>query len=142
VGTTLFGYRSTDGINWTGQGSTSLTDQQADMYVGTFFAAETGNIWPAAGFDVWGPLDPTYDRLFVAQFRNVGDVPAGAVVTPVKPTIYSIRLDANGRVVVTYTGLLMSSPTVNGTYTDIPGSGTPYIVPPSGGAMYFRARAQ
>jgi hypothetical protein len=40
--------------------------------------------------------------------------------------------------VITYTGILQSSDTVNGTYMDVPGASSPYAVPPGGpGAKRF-----
>jgi len=128
-GTNINGFRSTDGVNWTSQGSTSLTDQQPDMYVGMSLSSETGNIWATATYDVWNaPFDPIYARLFVAQYRNFTDVPA-----------LSIALVA-GRPTVTFTGILQSSATVNGTYSDVVGATSPYTVPLGQAASFYKIR--
>jgi len=57
---------------------------------------------------------------------------------PTKPTI-SVAL-MSGKVVITYTGTLLSSATVSGTYSAVAGATSPYTVP-SGGAprMFYRA---
>jgi hypothetical protein len=53
----------------------------------------------------------------------------------------SIRIDANGvSRVITYTGSLYSSPTVNGTYAPVPGASSPYTVPiGSGPSRFYRS---
>jgi hypothetical protein len=135
-GNTLRGFRGQDGVNWVDQGTTVLTDQQAEMFVGPFLAIETGNIWNGADNNVWtSPFDPTYDRLFVAQFRNYGDF----VIAPPTPTMSVSR--SGGDIVVTYTGVLQSSTVVTGPYTDVGGATSPYSTPATGPEMYFRARS-
>ena len=55
-----------------------------------------------------------------------------------KPTI-SIAI-ASGKVVITYTGTLQSSATVNGTYSAVTGASSPYTVPTgSGPRMFYRS---
>lgn len=51
----------------------------------------------------------------------------------------TIRIAGTGAgAVITYTGILQSSDTVNGTYTDVTGASSPYPVPPGGpGAKRF-----
>jgi hypothetical protein len=135
VGSLISGYGSTDGVNWLHEGDVTLVDQTNIMHVGVSLSAETGNIWNAADFDVWNaPYNPTYDRLFLTQFRNFGDVASAA------PSI-SIGL-AGGSASITFTGTLQSSTTVNGTYTDVPGSPpSPYPVPPGAGPhTFYRSR--
>jgi hypothetical protein len=136
-GTTIHGYRSTDGVNWTDQGTTTLTDQQNYMYVGPFLGVETGNIWPPTGFDVWDDsnFNPQYDRLFVAQFRNFGDVPAVAG----NPTIAISK--SGSTITINYTGTLQQSPTLGPTavWSAVAGATSPYTVPTTGPAMFFRA---
>jgi hypothetical protein len=124
VGTNLNGFRSSNGKNWIAQGSISLTDQQADMYVGIFEGVETGNIWSSDRYA--GPFDPIYDRLFVAQFRNFTDVPS-----------LSIALVA-GVPKVTFTGILQVSTTINGTFTTVAGATSPYTVPLGTTAKFYR----
>ena len=128
-GTSLNGFRSTDGVNWTSQGSTTLTDQQPDMYVGVSLGVETGNIWASLDHDVWaGPFDPKYDRLFVAQFRNLTDVPSLSIGR------------VGGVLTVTFTGVLQSSTTVTGPYTDVVGATSPYTVPAGPTASFYRIK--
>lgn len=140
TGTNIFGYRSSDGMNWTSQGSVSLTDQQSYMYVGMSLAVETGNIW-GGGFNVWtSPFDPTYDRLFLAQFRNFGD-------TPALPASITVKRQGNS-VVISWgvAGILLESPAVAGagvSWTAVPGApntstGGSYTNTPSGKALFFR----
>lgn len=135
TGASLQGFRSMDGVNWTAQGSTTLTDQQAEMFVGPFLAIETGNIWSGVDHNVWtSPFNPTFDRLFVAQFRNFGDILA---VLPA-PTLSVSR--SGGNIIITYTGVLQSAPIVTGTYTDVVGATSPYTTPTTGPERYYRAR--
>jgi hypothetical protein len=55
------------------------------------------------------------------------------------PTI-SIGRNAAGQVVITYSGTLLSSPTVNGTYSPVSGASSPYTVPTGPGSTFFRAQ--
>jgi hypothetical protein len=148
VGSNIVGYASTDGHNWVGQGVTSLTDQKADMFVGPSLSVETFNIWgnptPASGgFDVFGPtnpdcpnsgnictVDPTYDRLFVAQFRNFIDVGSTSI---------SIAKGV-GPPSITFTGVLQRASNINGPYADVAGATSPYSVPTGPAAGFFRVR--
>jgi len=140
VGTNINGYASSDGRNWAAQGSVTLTDQQADMNVGMSLAVETGNIWPGASFDVWGPTNPNcttgcafdanYDRLWVAQFRNFIDVGS---------TQISIAT-VGGVPKITFGGVLQRASVVTGPYTDVAGATSPYTVPTGPAAGFFRVR--
>ena len=151
LGTTLNGYRSEDGVNWTSQGSVTLTDQQPTMYVGPFFAAETGNIWangtPPGGFDVWGPFDATYDRLFVANFRDFGEVAGQAS----KITVGVIQDPVGkGDLVLLWTsaGVLQQSSTMAAnSWTPVAGApsganGGRFEIKPTGGNMFYRVKVQ
>jgi len=144
VGTNIIGYASTDGHNWVGQGIVSLTDQQADMFVGPSLSMESGNIWgasPGNGFDVWGPtdpacvngctFDPTYDRLILAQFRNFVDVASISTL--------SIAMVA-GQPTITFSGALQRASNINGPYADVAGATSPYTVPGGPSTGFFRAR--
>jgi hypothetical protein len=57
----------------------------------------------------------------------------------VEPTV-SVGIQS-GSVVITFTGKLQSSTTVNGTYSDVPGAASPYTVPVSGAApaQFYRS---
>jgi hypothetical protein len=61
--------------------------------------------------------------------------PAAAIVQ--RPTL-SIAW-VSGKAVVTFTGTLASSPTVNGTYKDITGATSPYTVPAGTATAFFRS---
>jgi hypothetical protein len=141
VGTNINGYAGTDGHTWALQGTVSLTDQTNIMSVGVSLAVETGNIWgasPGNGFDVWGPTDTncvngctfnaTYDRLWVAQFRNFIDIPS-----------LSIAL-VGGHPTITFVGALQRAPAVTGPYADVAGAVSPYTVPAGQSAGFFRVR--
>lgn len=134
-GNTLHGYRGVDGVNWVDQGTVTLTDQTNVMYVGVSLSVETGNIWN--GFDVWNsPFDPKYDRLFVGQFRNFGDF----VATTTGPTVIISQVGAS--LTINFTGsALQQSPTLGAgaTWTPVSGATSPYTVPKSAAAMFFRA---
>jgi hypothetical protein len=61
---------------------------------------------------------------------------AVAGATPPRPTITVSR--SGSTVTITFTGTLQSSPTVNGTYANVPGATTsPYTVPPAAAAVQF-----
>ena len=52
----------------------------------------------------------------------------------------TISIDAAG--VITYTGTLQSSDTVNGTYSAVTGASSPYTVPKTGSAKFYRAAGE
>jgi len=136
-GTQLHGYSSVDGVTWTDQGTTTLTDQQPYMYVGMSLSVETGNIWASSAFDVWNdPFNPTFDRLFVGQFRNFGDFVASS------PTATVTISQIGGAATITFTGsALQQSPTLGAgaTWTTVTGATSPFPVPKTSSAMFFRA---
>jgi len=147
VGTNIFGFRSDDGVFWIAQGSTSLTDQTNVMFVGPEFSAELGNVW-GGNFDVWGsPYDPVYDRLFVTQFRNFGDVP-GAVATPSNLTFSS----SSGELTIGWTvaGTLQQSAALGAGAAwssvagapNTPSGGSVMVTLPKTGSMFYRLLEQ
>lgn len=114
-------FRSNDGITWTQLGTTTFTPAMpATLYVGPEYTPENGNV------------DAALRSVFVAKFRDYGDY--SAVVQPV------IGMDADG--VITYSGVLQSSETVNGTYAPVAGATSPYTVPKTGPAMFYRTASQ
>ncbi|MHB9008400.1 MAG: LamG-like jellyroll fold domain-containing protein [Limisphaerales bacterium] len=54
------------------------------------------------------------------------------------PVEFSISISADG--IITYTGTLESSATVDGDYTTVTGATSPYTVPKTGAAMFYRAK--
>jgi len=131
-GQTFTIFRSDDGVNWITLGETTWgaddqtkTPMPATVYVGPEFSPENGNITDAAD-----------QGTFLAQFRDYGDYLA--VFNPQ----LKIGYNAAGKITITWTaGTLVSSPTVNGTYTAVTGATSPYVVsPPAGQAMFYRAK--
>jgi len=135
-GSTFTGWASGDGINWTNQGSTALTDSTNVMFVGVSLGVETGNIWNGGQntFNVWtSQFDPKYDRLFLGQFRNFGDF--------VQQTLPTIGISKSGTAVtITYTGTLVSSPNAAGPYNPVSGAVSPYTVPAGAAAGFYRSQ--
>ncbi len=136
VGPSITGFSSEDGVTWLDQGSVTLTTQTNVMYIGPSLSAETGNIgW--VGYDVWcDPYSSAYARLFLASYRNFGDVVTA--VPPSNPTI--AKVGAN--VVVTWTtGVLQSSPSITTpAFTDVPSATSPYSTPGAGAPVFYRVR--
>ena len=59
--------------------------------------------------------------------------------TPATP-LPSLRIaQVDGQVIITFTGTLSASPTVNGPYQDVPGATSPYTVPAGTPTTFFRA---
>ena len=116
-------YRSDDGVTWTQLGATTFTEPMpAKLFVGPEYSPENGNLTEVSGLrGVW-----------VAKFRDYGTY--NPVTTP------TVGITAAG--VITYTGVLQSSATVNGTYGPVAGATSPYTVPKTGGAMFYRAASQ
>ena len=113
------------------------------MFVGPSLSVETQNIWgasPGGGHDVWGPtdpacttgcvFDPTYDRLWVASFRNFIDTGSASI---------SIAR-VGGQPTITFTGVLQRSTNVGGPYTDVSGALSPYTVQTGPATGFFRVR--
>jgi hypothetical protein len=119
VGNVFTIFRSNDGLTWTQLGSTTFTDEPmpATVFVGPEFSPENGNIGEGTGLR----------GVFVAKFRDYGNF-------VVRPTI---SLSAAG--VITYSGVLQSSTTVNGTYAPVAGATSPYTIPKTGTATFYRA---
>jgi hypothetical protein len=94
----------------------------AKLYVGPEFSPENGNIGEGTGLR----------GMFVAKFRDYGTY--NPVVTPI--------IGMSGAGVITYVGVLQSSATVNGTYAPVAGATSPYTVPKTGTAMFYRTASQ
>lgn len=119
-------FRSDDGVTWTQLGTTSFTEPMpAKLFVGPEFSPENGNI----------PEDTGLRGVWLAKFRDYGNY------TPfVQPTL-SLG-NAGGNMVLTYTGVLQSAPTVNGTYAPVAGAVSPYTVTKTGAAQFYRTASQ
>ncbi|MHB1306053.1 MAG: PA14 domain-containing protein [Limisphaerales bacterium] len=129
VGDVFTIYRSDDGVTWTQLGTTTFADEALDippmpakLFVGPEFSPENGNI----------PVDSGLRGVWVAKFRDYGTY--NPVTTP------TVSITTAG--VITYTGVLQSSATVNGTYAPVAGAVSPYTAPKTGAAMFYRAASQ
>ncbi len=113
-------YRSNDGVTWTALGTTTFDEPMpATLFVGPEYSPENGNI---VG------LESTW----VAKFRDYGDY--GAAVIP------TIGMSPDG--IITYSGVLQSATTADGTYAPVSGATSPYTVPKTGAAMFYRTASQ
>jgi hypothetical protein len=144
----LLGYSSSDGVNWDLRQDVDLNDDTHagflnldgnpagpmpdTLYVGLGSTSHTGvgnNNAENAGTVGEFPYSPTgqpYSAYII--YRDYGDVVAAAP-PPVGPTL-GFTLGADGTVTLTYTGTLLSSDTVNGSYTAVPGATSPYKLDP------------
>jgi hypothetical protein len=128
VGQTFNLFRSDDGITWVKMGHTTWgADDESKLpmpntlYVGPEFSPENGNVAQVA------------DRgTFLAQIRDYGNY-----VAVFSPQL-KIAADSTGKVTLTWSaGTLMSSPTVQGTYSPVQNATSPFMVTPAGAATTF-----
>lgn len=119
-------FRSDDGVSWTQLGTTTFTEPMpAKLFVGPEFAPENGNLTEDSGLrGVW-----------LAKFRDYGNYSA-----VVQPTL-SLS-NTGGNLVLTYSGVLQSAATVDGTYAPVAGAVSPYTVTKTGAAQFYRAASQ
>jgi hypothetical protein len=114
-------------VNWVQLGQTTASNWGAatpmpdTLYVGPEFSPENGNVSQVA------------DRgTFLAQFRDYGNY-----VAQFNPAM-KISTDPTGKVTITWSaGTLVSSPTVQGTYSTVTGAASPYVVSPAPGSTTF-----
>jgi hypothetical protein len=100
------------------------------MFVGPFAAVETANIWTTGHNVFTSPFDPKYDWLMVYQFRNFGNTfGPTASISP-----------GSGSVTITFTGTLLSAPSVSGPWTPVAGAVSPYTTSTTGAPRYFRSQ--
>jgi len=159
----LRGYSSTDGITWSLRREVNLSDADhagfLDLngnpagkwpdvcYVGLGSTSHTGlgnnnatNNGTGGplmdGTGLWySPLSQPFGCYVI--YRDYGDVVTAAV-----PTL-AFQVAANGTITLTYTGTLVSSDTVNGTYQPVTGATSPFPVNPKTGtkaATFYQAR--
>ncbi len=75
------------------------------------------------------------DKTDASSFLAYRAVTGGGVTPP-----QTLSVGRSGSTVtITYTGVLFSSSTVNGTYTAVTGASSPYTVPSTAGAAFYRA---
>ena len=85
----------------------------------------------------WDTATPAtnIDTAFLAQFRDYGNY--SAIFDPQ----LKILPDPTGKVKITWaSGTLVSSATLQGTYTAVPGATSPWLATPSGGATFYRVQ--
>jgi hypothetical protein len=121
-------FRSNDGVNWVTLGSTTWGVDDAakipmpdTMYVGPEYSPENGNVSTLA------------DRgTFLAQIRDYGNY------LGVFNSQLQIGADSTGKMTVTWSaGTLVSSPTVEGTFSPVQGATSPFVVTPAAAATTF-----
>jgi hypothetical protein len=90
----------------------------------------------------WTTVSPTDGtRILVNDTGTPGALLAFQARTPTPPSI-SIS-NSGGNVVITFVGTLLSSPTVTGPYSPVPGATSPYTVPTgSGPQQFYRTTSQ
>jgi hypothetical protein len=85
-------------------------------------------------------LQPDGTRILVNDTSNPNALLAWQAVTAGPPQRHTVSVSKSGSTVtITFTGTLFSSPTVDGTYTAVAGATSPYTVPTTAGAAFFRA---
>jgi hypothetical protein len=89
----------------------------------------------------WYSVDEDGVRHLVNDPNDPAALKAYVSVASVTPASIAIARDG-GNVVITYTGVLQSSATLGaGSFTDVAGATSPYVLPlPTSGTLYFRAR--
>jgi hypothetical protein len=142
----LLGYSSSDGVEWSLRQDVDLNDDThagfLDLngapagkwpdvcYVGLGSTSHTGignnNAMNEGNVgEFWySPIGQPYSCFVI--YRDYGDF---ATATP-GPTL-TFQVAADGTVTLTYTGTLVSSDTVNGTYQPVTGATSPFVVNPS-----------
>jgi len=162
----MIGYSSIDGVNWDVRQDVDLTDDTHAgfldlngnpagpmpdvLYVGLGSVSHTGignnnssnggTGGPNAdGTGLWySPLGQPYSAWII--YRDFGDV--AGTSPPVGPTL-AFQVAADGTITLTYTGTLVSSDTVNGTYQPVAGATSPFQVKPKSGtkaAAFYQAK--
>jgi len=85
-------------------------------------------------------IQPDGTRILVNDTSNPNALLAFQAATGVTQRHTVSVSHTGGNVVITYTGTLFSSPTVDGSYTAVTGASSPYTVPSGGpAAQFFRA---
>ena len=125
-------YRSDDGTNWIQLGATTWPDS-ADpdkrtmpnsLFIGPEYSPENGNI-----------SDESLRGMWLARMRDYGDT-----FPPVTgPPTLSAERTASG-LKITYTGVLLSAPTVTGPWTAVAGATSPYSVTVAPGAQFYQSK--
>ena len=118
-------FRSDDGVNWVKLGQTTASDwgttpMPDTLYVGPEYSPENGNI-----------TDTTLRNMFLAKFRDYGDVTA-ATAAPV----VGIQRTPSG-VTITFSGTLQSANAVTGPWTNVAGSSPLTVNPTTNGPVKF-----
>jgi hypothetical protein len=119
--------------NWVGANSTG---GRVTLDV-TNTGIHTVSMWMREDGFLLDKLVLTMDSAFTPT--GTGPAESALVGGGSNPTI-SIGRNAAGQVVITYSGTLLSSPTVNGTYSPVSGASSPYTVPTGPGSTFCFAQ--
>jgi hypothetical protein len=87
------------------------------------------------------PQNTTFDNgshVLLNDMTNTVSLLTYRAATVQPPPAISVGKQGNSWV-ITYTGTLYSSPTVNGTYAPVAGASSPYTIPPNTGIRFYRA---
>ncbi len=133
-GNTIMTFTGSDGVNWEARTTREFEDLKPSVFVGPFYAPELNNNGSTAGIQ----------HSVLATFRNVRDFGAA----PVDPgsgggdagSITGVSI-AGGNITIDFTGTLMSSDTVDGTYAPVDGAAAPsFSTAADGAAKFYIAR--
>ncbi len=144
-------YHVVHSFNRAGSGNTYIDGRLVDSRVVTIIGnLDTGNktsigqdptgTYPESGtadLDDMGIFKRALTQLEAQSIYMAGLNRHSFVNLSVPATIGISRV--GGALTITYTGTLQSSDTVNGTYTDVTGASSPYAVPTTAPAKFYRA---
>ncbi|MCS1411684.1 MAG: hypothetical protein M2R45_04885 [Verrucomicrobia subdivision 3 bacterium] len=125
-GNTIMTFTGSDGVNWEARTTREFVDLKPSLFVGPFYAPELNNSETATGLQ----------HAVVAQFRNVGDFVAPDGGGGGDGGIQGVSI-SDGTITIEFSGTLMSSDTVEGTYTPVAGATEPSFSTVAEGATKF-----
>lgn len=124
----------------TGVGLVPLTDGNGNMVAVNFSGTQTLRAYfPTANTNATLNINGN----LIAPQNGSGDfdyllfVPAAAPIIG-GPTVHAATV--GGKVTITYTGTLVSSSTVNGTYSPVSGAVSPYTPPSTAGVQFYKTK--
>jgi hypothetical protein len=125
---------NTTGWNWVGNINGDVRTTIEVPSAGT----HTVNFWMREDGFLMDKIIITSDQ----AFSPTGTGPAESEQAGGGPTpTISVSRNASGQVTITYTGTLVSAPTVNGTYEPVAGaSGGTYTIPAGTSMAFFQSR--
>lgn len=131
-GDTIMTFTGGDGVNWEERTTREFVDLKDSLFVGPFYAPELANNGSVDGIQ----------HSVLARFRNVRDF--GATVEPPVTgggdgAIAGVSF-ADGSITIEYSGTLMSSDAVDGSFSPVAGATSPFTVSADGSALFYIAR--